>query len=170
MIIICQGPLGSGKTLTMSTVAEMFHYRTGLALYANYGLSNAHNINSFETLFNLRNGIVAIDEFHVLIDSRMFKAEKQIQTTHWLLQTRKKSLIILGTSQDIDQVDLRLRRVVDVLIDCKKVGGLGNLRTLATMWYPVGTDIWVKKGVRMLDHSPFMYSLYDTYQEINPLK
>jgi hypothetical protein len=159
------GGLGSGKTLLMSLFAMLMHQAAGLPAYANYGLKFARRVETYGELFNLGYAVVALDEAHVLIDSRMFSKSHVIAFTQWALQTRKAGLVVLMTTQSIHQIDKRVRGIIDRLYICKRYGRLGQLRTRYTVCDPVDHDtLWLPRGSKSFAHMPFMYAAYDTLE------
>jgi len=162
MICVLTGGLGQGKTLSMSVLASFMAYKMGSKLYSNYALKDAHRLNSFYDLMEARDGVVALDEAHITLDSRNFKDKTSQKITHWVLQTRKVNLIILMTTQSFHQIDVRARDVCDVVIQCKK--------TPQGIWLQF-ID-WAEKKVgrrSLLEHVERFYSLYDTYQIVDPI-
>jgi len=157
------GKMGTGKTLSMTTIGRALSSSTKAPLYANYTLKNCDykKIEAVDDLWSANHGIVLFDEIWLTIDSRNWK--NNIKLSHWLNQTRKKDLIILYTTQHIRQVDIRLRKATDWLIYCeKKTEGIW----LNFLDYQYGTI-----GKRFLIPEPYrFYSLYDTYEVLKTLK
>lgn len=118
MLIVFCGNTGQGKTLIMSALASQIAQKHNLTLTANYKLKNARRIDSFTGLLEAKNGVVAIDEAGVVIDSRCFK--DNVKMTQWLVQTRHVGLIVMLTSQAFHQIDKRARDITDYIIMCKK--------------------------------------------------
>lgn len=169
-IVLYTGGLGSGKTFMMTVTGYYMHTVSRAPVYANYAVSYAEKLISYEHLFSLERAIVLIDEAQVLIDSRMFSSNKQRQFTQWSLQTRKAMLTILMTTQRIHQIDKRVRGIVDVVFECAKFGIGGAYRSRVRRFVPVGEDEYLYTGSRSVIHLKQFYQLYDTYQRVTMLK
>jgi len=168
-IIVFTGGLGQGKTLSMTMYARLLYEKSGRRskLYANYGLKGAIRVRSFKDLLDAEQGILALDEAHITLDSRNFKDKSSQKMTHWLLQTRKANLTVLMTSQGFDQIDIRARRVTDVIVECEKIDSGGEITFKLTF-----ID-WPKrrKGrIQYLRHPQKMYGFYDTYEKIDAIE
>ena len=152
--------MGQGKTLSMSILAKFLAKSSNLRLFSNYGLEGSHKIKSFNELIDVKNGLVCLDEAQMLMDSRMFKYN--IKFTHWLLQTRKKDLIVAGTTQSFDQVDLGARNVCDIIVQCRKK------RDIITLQFINWQD---KKALRKYKIRNFQrfYGIYDTKEIVYPI-
>ena len=72
---------------------------------------------------NLKNVAIGIDEFHIFCDSRIAASKRNRLISYFALQTRKRNVSLYFTTQFLDQVDKRLRRLVDYRIMCEAVGG-----------------------------------------------
>jgi hypothetical protein len=165
-VYVFTGGLGSGKTLSMSVQANIFHRLTNLPVYANYGLKDSSRLVDLDHLFSLENGIIAFDEFQVVVDSRNFKGERQKAVTQWGLQSRKAGLVVFATTQDVTLLDIRLRKIVDVVFDCRKLGYPGSWRSYLAIYDRVAAEQWARRGARVLIHAQWMYDLYDTYERV----
>lgn len=120
MLIGFVGNMGSGKTLGMTILAYRMHTQKGVPVYANYHTTFSQPIKSWDEVYKIEAGLLLLDEAHVPFDSRAFADDHG--RTHFILQTRKKSLTCMFTTQHISQVDKRIRNVCDVLGMCKKLG------------------------------------------------
>lgn len=120
MLIGLVGNMGSGKTLGMTILAYRLHTQKGVPVYANYHTTFSIPVKSWDEVYKIDNGLLLLDEAHVPFDSRAFADDHG--RTHFILQTRKKGLTCMFTTQHISQVDKRIRNVCDVLGMCKKLG------------------------------------------------
>jgi hypothetical protein len=158
------GTLGAGKTLMMSAVAVALASGSSRRLVSNYGLQGSEVVSSWDDLFAVRDAVVALDELQVLADSRAFK--NNLGFTQWLLQSRKVGLDILFTTQHVNQVDLRVRNVLDFVFLLKKerVG-----RSFRSVYHLIDFqfDAVIRSGV--MKHHPRLYRLYDTTRQIEVL-
>ena len=127
MIIGFIGKMGSGKTLSL--VREIYKYfLKGYTVYSNFGLSFEHTPIDFSTLYKwveeqkqLDNVVIALDEVHIMLDSRSGMSKKSKTMTFWLNQTRKMGVKLFYTTQYMHQVDKRLRSGTDVFVFCEGV-------------------------------------------------
>ena len=111
------GELGTGKTLTLTYMAEAKFRRKGIKVFANYGYKNRHKfIKKPDMLDTIKNGCVALDEVWLWMDSRNFATKGNKVIGKILLKSRRRGLDIMYTAQSFDQVEKRLRNVTDILI------------------------------------------------------
>jgi len=162
MLIIFTGSLGQGKTLSMSILGTLLARAGGLNLYSNYGLKDAQRIYKMDHLLNMEKGVMCFDEAHMSIDSRTWK--DNIKLSHFMLQTRKKDLIVMMTTQAFGQVDLRVRGITDYVVACRKKP--------AGFWLQFIN--WQEQTLchRRLIPSESVkryYQLYDTKEIVNPI-
>lgn len=166
MVLCAQGGLGSGKTLLVSWLAWLSHRDTGIQVFANYPLHCARRLESWSDVFALEHGIAVLDELHVEIDSRQFG--RNVEFTSFLLQTRKVGLDLLYTSQNINQVDMRLRNITDVLALCERIGLPGGSQASRVQMFDMSSSRRMTGFV--LRHTPELYALYDTFARVYPLR
>lgn len=121
------GKMGSGKTLSM-TKEILKYYVKGYTIYSNYHLNIPHKKVNFDELIilankqtGLNNAVIALDEIHILLDSRSGMSNKSKLITFWLNQTRKMKVKLLYTTQYLHQIDKRLRSGTDFFIFCNGV-------------------------------------------------
>ena len=127
-IISFEGGLGSGKTLGMTFFIVAEHILMNKTVFVNYKLERIkfHPLDMNEMLVqmtNLQDVAIGIDEFHVFCDSRSAGKSRNRLISYFALQTRKRNVSLYFTTQFLDQVDKRLRRLVDYRIYCNTVGG-----------------------------------------------
>jgi len=119
------GPRGNGKTLLM-VVRLLRRYRNGYKLFTNFGIRVKHEKLDAKRLAamgtDLRNCAIGVDEIHVLLDSRNSMKERNRILTYFILQTRKRNVVLFYTTQDEGQVDIRLRRNTDYWVYCRRLG------------------------------------------------
>jgi hypothetical protein len=112
---IC-GNLGSGKTCTLTFLGTYF-YKRGHNIFANYHLKFKYTpINSLEDIDNVKQGIFLGDELWGWIDARASISEKNKQIAKILLRSRKRGVDIFYTAQHFKQMDVRVRRITDMLL------------------------------------------------------
>ncbi len=115
------GSMGAGKTLYASAIAERLKYH--YTIMANYDLKcrdmdiTPENIASlmFETRTIEGKKLLIIDEFHIFSDSRLSSSNHNILMSYFITQTRKQNVQLIYTTQQLGQVDIRVRDNTDVL-------------------------------------------------------
>jgi hypothetical protein len=121
------GTVGSGKTL--SAVYECYqYYKQGYTVYTNIELKFPHTKLTkrvFDVLVKekkgLQDAVIFIDEAHIWLDSRSSMMKKNKVITYFILQTRKRNVRMLVTTQHLGQVDKRLRDTIDILVFCRNM-------------------------------------------------
>jgi hypothetical protein len=169
MLIGITGPIGSGKTLFMTRcIYKEKMRRPEVNVATNYKLNgidfkfiNASDL--FDIKQQLKDTILGIDEFHIFLDSRSFMKPSNQQLTHFILQTRHLGVNLYFTTQDISQVDLRLRRQLDFLAYCSPTP-YENYFKVKIVDYRDVLNIHTNDFV--YDGSPY-YDLFDTTEIID---
>lgn len=184
MIILFIGTVGGGKTLSM-TWEGFQYYRQGYQVYANYRLTFPKikgclepiliNKKLFDTMIKekqqLQNAVLLFDELHIWLDSRGSMEKKRKGITYFILQTRKRNVRLLGTTQHLHQVDKRFRDSVDILCYCSNLSNKSSL--VRDVYTPVrimqeSVFQWrtMKPKVRVLKANP-IYGLFNTKEMID---
>ncbi len=120
------GDMGSGKTLTMTKYAYLYH-KKGYKIYSNYHLNFPHIKITKEFLQQIvkenlefeGNILFCVDEIDMLIDSRMSMKKSNIILSYLLKQVRKKRIRLFYTVQYEHMIDKRLRSLTKTRILCK---------------------------------------------------
>jgi len=169
LLIAVTGPIGSGKTLYMTRcIYREKINRPDVAVATNYKLVgidfkyiNASDL--FDIKQQLKDTILGIDEFHIFLDSRAFMKPSNQQLTHFILQTRHLGVNLYFTTQDISQVDLRLRRQLDFLAYCTSTPYENYFKVKVVDYRDV---LNIHSNDFIYDGSPY-YDLYDTTEIID---
>jgi hypothetical protein len=118
------GKMGSGKTLSM-TKELLKYYNQGYTIMSNYHLNFPHEPIDFDDIFlsaqaqeQLSNVVIALDEIHIVLDSRSGMAATNKIISFWLNQTRKMGVKLFYTTQHAHQIDKRLRSATDFYVMC----------------------------------------------------
>ena len=125
MIIGIEGAMGTGKTIMMVRYL-LLDYKKKSDIYCNFALKNIEYkpLDVIEILKldknkkSLSNISIGIDEITVFIDSRVSSSVLNRLFSYFILQTRKRNVVLYYTTQDIMMVDLRLRRHTDFIVEC----------------------------------------------------
>lgn len=127
MIITFIGTIGGGKTASAVYEAYKYH-QLGYTVYSNIKLSFPSvslTKEKFDDLVandhQLQNAVLLLDEVHIWLDSRGSMKKKNRAITYFILQTRKRNIRMLCTTQHLHQVDKRLRDSVDILVFCRNM-------------------------------------------------
>lgn len=185
MIILFIGTVGSGKTLSMTW--ELYqYYCQGYQIYTNYRLKFPklpgckEPILLTKKLFDkmikekhqLQNAVLGLDEIHIWIDSRGSMEKKRKGITYFILQTRKRNVRLLASTQHPHQVDKRLRDSVDILSHCRNLTNQSSIvkdPKIKTYIMQESVFQW-KEGMkpkgRILFANP-IYPLFDTTEMID---
>lgn len=114
------GPQGSGKTLL--GVALLFELKKLYPDKKIFSNTNLYNIEYEEYIFddlfiNIKNNnnyydnsIMLFDEIHIFLNSLDFYKKENRLLQGFFSQLRKRKIILIGTSQYILNVDVRIRR------------------------------------------------------------
>jgi hypothetical protein len=155
--IAFEGGLGSGKTLGMTFFLFMEKLVMLKKVYANYWLDIQYTpLDMSEVLAemaDLKNVAIGIDEFHIFCDSRIAASKRNRLISYFALQTRKRNVALYFTTQFLDQVDKRLRRLVDYRIVCEALGNNWFHYTLYDLTQLKPKEkVFMLKGDAIYDH------------------
>lgn len=128
-----QGPLGSGKTFLMSLLATHWKERTEgrggtVELFSNYELKDSTAMNHYEDWYKVaeaQGSIVCIDEAQMAFSNRKWSKYGSTLATEVLMFTRKMQAVMVYCSPSIKNVDSRIRDIVEVLVNVRKIGDSG---------------------------------------------
>lgn len=162
MLIALVGDQGTGKSLVASVFGNLFKDILKVPLYANYELKNSkERIKNLQRLYEIEKGIVILDEFWLTADSRTFK--NNVVISQFINQTRKKDLLVIYTTQYLNQIDLRIRQATDYLFHCEK-----NLENIVITAVNFKSGKILKKLV--LNSPQQFYELYNTREVLTALE
>lgn len=120
MIVMYKGKRGCGKTLTM--VKDGFQYwKDGFKVLRNFHCSFGEFISEDEIITldrrsDIFNCVVMIDELQIFFDSRRSMRKRNLDFSNFIQQIRKRNIILLGTTQFANSVDMRFRQHCDVIV------------------------------------------------------
>lgn len=114
------GPQGSGKTLLgVALLFELSKLYQDKKIFSNTNLYNLEyeRYNFDDLLINIKNdnnyydnSIMLFDEIHIFLNSLDFYKKDNRLVQGFFSQLRKRKIILIGTSQYILNVDVRIRR------------------------------------------------------------
>jgi hypothetical protein len=168
------GNKGDGKTLnatffSMSEIALNIKNK----LYSNYKIEcdNFSYLNAEELILNpllFDNTIIAIDELHEYADSRNSSTLQNKFVSSFFLQSRHTESNIYYTTQFLDQIDKRIRRITDIIIECKNLyidtdnDGNNDLFEITII------DFRFERTLTQTLYLQPIFNLYNTKEIINP--
>lgn len=159
-IIANTGLLRMGKTMNATRLAYVEHL-AGSKVYTNYDTAFSERIQNMPQLFNVKEGVIVLDELQATLDSREFS--KNIGLTHWLTLIGKMGLSLIYTAQHFGMVDLRVRQLTGWLYMAeKKFYPNGQPATVLALYSvsPMGMALLQRRFI--MPHKP-LYRLYDTF-------
>lgn len=125
MITIFVGRRGRGKTLLM-TRRLYRRYKMGYKIYTNYNVEFPHEkldaVKLMEMGKELHNCAMGVDELQTMIDSRNSMSIRNKLISYFILQTRKRNVVLFGTTQHERMIDIRLRQQTDYWVFCQRIG------------------------------------------------
>lgn len=128
-----QGPLGAGKTFLMSLLAHHWKERTEarggeVKLFSNYGLIDSYPMTHYTDWYKVaaaQGSIVCWDEAQMAFSNRKWSKYGSTLATEVLMFTRKMQSVQIYCSPSIKNVDSRIRDIVEVLVNVRKIGDKG---------------------------------------------
>lgn len=185
-VIGVQAPMGRGKTLFMSMFATVLSLEAGGAnIYSNYGLGDLvedkyfskhrevnpnfktmrfETSNDFLTMARLGGGICCFDEMGQSLDSRLFS--NNVFFTEFLMYLRKINVTLIFTAQHIEnQIDIRIRNVMDFMVHCEKYPGGFKYYAIDLMYQRILRTWWVPMDVAKL-----FFGIYNTRRLVKIVK
>lgn len=166
--------MGSGKTLSMIRQAY-YYWKQGYKIYANIHLKGIpyHTLKLKDILLMASKNIehekscFLLDEAHIFIDARTSAMKRNRIISYWLLQTRKKSISLLYTTQYSHQIDKRLRSATSLMIECHSKIYNGEHMTLNKCYKFMSNGTIMVKNISF--KSKDFYKYYDTREIVIPL-
>ena len=169
--IFFQGGLGAGKTFGMSMLAhylkEQVERQGGkIDLYSNYDLKAATEMLHYTDWYKVaesQGSICCWDEAHMAFSNRKWSKHSQEIATQVMMYTRKMQSVQMYCSPSINNVDSRIRQIVEVLVTMRKVKrgfkfyfyDFQTNEHIRTVFFPE----WKAKRV-------FKLNLYDTHNMV----
>lgn len=166
------GDIGQGKTLSMIRIAYTL-YKQGHKIYSNIKLNFPFEYFTLSDIIKyaendktFKNAVFIIDEAHIFIDSRNSMSKKNLIISYFILQTRKKDVTLLYTTQYFHQIDKRLRASTNAIIECYYKNINNNPIALNIINIMKNNNIIIKKDI--FNPKPY-FKLYNTYEVVKPI-
>jgi hypothetical protein len=116
------GYKGAGKTAFCTSLC-WDGYLKGRKVFSNYKLGFPFTAIDLKAMIEnpnwVKDGIIAIDESQTFVDCRMAGSKKNRLFSYIMLQGRKRKIDIILTTQQLDNVDIRIRRNLEHLYECR---------------------------------------------------
>lgn len=164
-----QGPLGAGKTFIMSVLAHYWKRKAAergadIKLFSNYGLKDSYPMTHYTDWYEVaeaQGSICTWDECQMAFSNRKWAQHGSIIATEVMMFTRKMKSIQMYCSPSIQNVDSRIRQIVEVLVDVRKVGKKG----FSLRFTDYQTGEFLNKTFLPMSTAKkyFAQNLYDTY-------
>ncbi|MBU8905583.1 ATPase [Desertibacillus haloalkaliphilus] len=171
--LFIQGPLGSGKTFLMSLLAHHWREKVlarggDIRLFSNYGLKDAQPMDHYSDWYDVarvQGSICCWDEAQMAFDSRQALKSSSIYASQLMMFTRKMKSVQIYCSPSINNVDSRIRQIVEVLINVRKIGNKG----FSIMFTDFQTGEFMHKQFLPMWKAKMIFKmqLYDTYQMVS---
>jgi hypothetical protein len=167
-----QGPLGAGKTFVMSLLAhhwkEKVLQRGGdVKLFSNYGLKDSFPMTHYTDWYEVaaaQGSICCWDESQMAFSNRKWSKYGATVATEIMMFTRKMKSVQMYCSPSINNVDSRIRQIVEVLVNVRKIGDKGF--TLHFTDWQTG-EFMHKQFIPMFKAKQiFKMNLYDTFNMV----
>lgn len=128
-----QGPLGAGKTFAMSLLAHHWKERVlqqggNIKLFSNYGLKDSYPMTHYTDWYEVaaaQGSICCWDEAQMAFSNRKWSKYGSTLATEVMMYTRKMQSVQMYCSPSINNVDSRIRQIVEVLVNVRKIGDKG---------------------------------------------
>lgn len=167
-----QGPLGAGKTFVMSLLAHHWREKVlarggDVKLFSNYGLKDSYAMTHYTDWYEVaasQGSIICWDEAQMAFSNRKWSKYGAGVATEVMMFTRKMKSVQMYCSPSIQNVDSRIRQIVEVLVNVRKIGDKGF--TLHFTDWQTGEfmhkqflPMWKAKKI-------FKLNLYDTFNMV----
>lgn len=127
MIVGIEGFMGDGKTIYMVRNA-LIDYLNNRKLFLNFkmnGIEYSHLLVSdflnTENASKYKNASLFIDEITLFMDCRRSSRKENVAISTLLRQSRKRSICIYYSAQNLDELDLRLIRYTSIFVIAERV-------------------------------------------------
>lgn len=170
--IFIQGSLGSGKTFLMSLLAHHWKSKViqrggNVELFSNYELKDSYPMSHYEDWYKVaeaQGSIICWDEAQMAFSNRKWSRYGSTVATEVLMFTRKMQSVQIYCSPSINNVDSRIRQIVEILITVRKIGNSGfklHFRDYQTGEFMMNQFIPMSKANKF-----FKLNLYDTFNMV----
>lgn len=168
-----QGALGGGKTFLMSVLAHHWKEKTEqqggrVKLFSNYELKNSYPMNHYTDWYDVaeaQGSIICWDEAQMAFSNRKWSQYGSTLATEVMMYTRKMQSVQMYCSPSINNVDSRIRQIVEILVTVRRIGDKGfsiHFMDYQTKEFMQKQFLPMWKAKRL-----FKMNLYDTYNMVS---
>ena len=167
------GDIGQGKTCSMIAYAYTM-FRKGYQVFSNIKLNFPHQPLTIQVIMDYYDSdirfekptIFILDEAHMVLDSRSSMSARSKFISYMVLQTRKRGIMMLYTTQHYHQVEKRLRASTDAFVECyfKKKNGQNYILNV----FNIVRHNSIKTKKIAFNPTP-IFKLYNTYEVVRPI-
>ena len=124
MIVSFEGPQGTSKTISAVALAYEEYRNTGRKIISNNHLTFPYTQFSMEYFLQhladeeMEHCVLLLDEAYQYMDARMSQSKESRVFSYFTVQTRKRDVDLYVCTHSIENVDIRLRRNVDLRGAC----------------------------------------------------
>ena len=176
-MVLFTGRQGAGKSLSQSRyiykLQEKFNatvYSATDYKYAQHHISEDEIADKILTKREDNPTIFALDEIQVLLDRDNINAETRSQMRKAIQQQRKRNTSIVGTCQELLDLDTIYRRQVAFVVRCTHLGPIQIETWLDGATLKFDNELNKYTGnvvdIRIWKRHSEMYDLYDTYEVV----
>lgn len=170
MIVLVLGNVGSGKTLFLTIFSQL----SSRKVFTNYEIIKSNKeIHRFKIRDILDEKIdksdVYLDEFYLYMDSRHFMNDINSLLSYFAFQSRKLGLRIFLSTQIVRTIDIRMREMIDILVECEKIEVNGVVKGYKyTIYTGVNSNDYIKPKQLFLSFNTAkeFFDNYNTYEII----
>lgn len=167
-----QGPLGAGKTFMMSLLAHHWKNKVlqqggNVKLFSNYGLKDSYPMTHYSDWYEVakaQGSICCWDEAQMAFSNRKWSKYGATVATEIMMFTRKMKSVQMYCSPSINNVDSRIRQIVEVLVNVRKIGNKGF--TLHFTDWQTGEFMHKQFFPMWKAEKIFKINLYDTFNMV----
>lgn len=172
-VVLYKGRRGCGKTLSMVKDAFQYH-KNGWNVLRNFACSFGEYISEEEIVALDKNSlyrdcVIMMDEIQIFFDARRSMKKQNISFSNFIQQIRKRNIVLLGTTQYSNTVDLRFRQHVDIVGYPNFIKGL-NVCEITYVDVTTAEDVIGQsiepKIVKMVFDARKVFQLYETEEMI----
>ena len=167
--IVVQGSLGAGKTFLGTLLATYWKQKTEekggkIQLYSNFDFKNSIIMDDYKKWYEVaesRGSIIIWDEAHTTFSNRAWSNYGNGIATEILMYTRKMQSLQIYCTPSINNLDSRIRQIVEILITTRHIENKGF--SLHIVDYQTGELIAKQFLPISKAQKIFKLKLYDTH-------